>query len=189
MGPQHRGKAVGAQASVDFLMSYGIALIVIAIAIAAIYQISFSHPTLSSYTCTAVPGFSCDTYALNTTGALAVTLSQATGGPIVINGVACASQSNSIGNGPAYGNIFVTTTVAYYPTVNGITTSPTNGISLSSDAGTLLSPNCYASSTPASGAIGTAFTGYLWLNYTIPGYGSTIQQVASLSLVYTKFAV
>ena len=34
--------------------------------------------------------------------------------------------------------------------------------------------------------MGTSFIGYLWLNYTIPSYGSTIQQVASLSLVYTK---
>ena len=133
MGPQLR-KAEEAQAAVDFLMSYGIALIVIAIAIAAIYKTSILSPTLSSYTCTAVPGFSCDAYALNATGALTVTLSQATGGPIIINGVACASQSNQLATAPQFGNICVTNTVAYYPTGTESRPPSTNGISLSSDA-------------------------------------------------------
>lgn len=189
MGLRQRVETKKAQAAIDFLMSYGLALIVIVISVAVIYQISVSHQTLSAYTCTAIPGFSCDFYALNTSGVLMVTLSQATGGQIVINGAACSTQPSSIGYGPAFGNPFVTNAVAYYPTPNGITSAPINGIPVSSGSGGTLSMYCYSPTGTASAVIGSAFTGYLWLNYTTPGYGRITQRIASLSLVYTRFVV
>lgn len=186
MCPKLRDGAGSAQAAVDFLTSYGLALIVIAIAVAVIYQISVSHPTLSASSCAATPGFACDAYALNTSGAMQLTLSQATGGPIIINGVACSSQPSSVGSGPAYGNAYVSNSAAYYPTVNGVNTAP-SGIFIFSGSGTTLSVNCYSQSGRAAGQIGSGFTGYIWLNYTVPGYGKMMHQIASVSLVYTGF--
>ena len=90
-----------AQAAVDFLLSYGIALIIITIAVAIIYKIVVTAPNLTSYTCSAAPGFSCDFYALSAnTGVFTISMSQATGGLIVINGAACSSQINATGVGP-----------------------------------------------------------------------------------------
>lgn len=43
---------------------------------------------------------------------------------------------------------------------------------------------CYNGPRAASGNLGDAFFGYIWLNYTIPGYGSVTQEIASLTAKY-----
>jgi hypothetical protein len=169
------------QAAVDFMTSYGLALIIIFIAAAVIYKVSVLSPALAVSTCTASPGFSCEAYALNRSGILTLKLSQATGGTIVINGAACASAPNSIGNNPAYGNVYVTNTPAYYFGTN----SPGTGINLYSGSSSTLVMYCYSQTGKATGTLGSGFTGFVWLNYTVPNYGNTIQQVASLDLRYT----
>ncbi len=176
-------KASKAQAAIDFISSYGVALVIITITIAVLYETSILSPLLAASACAAAPGFSCDTYALNASGVLSVSLSQATGGPIVVRGAACSSQLNGTGGGPKYGNPFVTNSLAYYPPVNGVSSAPANGIYIYSGSGTTLNLYCYSPTGAAAGGLGTPFIGYLWLNYTVPNYGSTVQQVASLSLV------
>ena len=37
----------------------------------------------------------------------------------------------------------------------------------------------------ATGVLGNGFTGFIWLNYTVPGYGNLTQQVAQLNVKYT----
>ena len=170
-----------AQAAVDFMMSYGLALIIIFIAIAVIYKVSILSPALASSTCTATPGFSCEAFALSRNGILTLQLSQATGGTVVINGAACASTPNAIGNNPAYGNVYVSNTPTYYFGTN----SPGTGISLYSGSSNTMVLYCYSSTGVATGSLGNGFTGFVWLNYTVPGYGKTIQQVASLDARYT----
>lgn len=171
-----------AQAAVDFMMSYGIALMVIFIAVSIIYKVSVVSPVFTQSTCTAAPGFECEGYALSaSSGVLTLQLSQATGGSIVIRGAACASQPNSISNNPAYGNVKVTNTIAYYTTGN----SPGTGITVYSDSSNTLVLYCYSNSGVATGTLGTGFSGFVWLNYTVPNYGNLTQQVAILNLKYT----
>lgn len=170
-----------AQAAIDFMMSYGLALIIIFIAVAVIYKVSILSPALAISSCTASPGFACESYALNRSGVLTLRLSQATGGTITINGAACASTPNSIGNNPAYGNVYVANTPIYYFGTN----SPGLGINLYSGSANTLILYCYSGSGKAVGSLGNGFTGFVWLNYTVPSYGNTIQEVASLSLRYT----
>ncbi len=169
-----------AQAAVDFLLSYGIALIIIFIAVAIIYKVSITTPVLASPTCATVPGFACEFFALNRSGVLTLQLSQATGGTIVIKGVACSSQLNNTGNKPAYGNIWVTNSPAYYTTGN----SPGLGTSVYSGSSNTMFIYCYQQQGIAAGQLGNGYTGYVWLNYTVPNYGNITEQVAQLSLRY-----
>ena len=170
-----------AQAAVDFMMSYGIALIIIFIAVAVIYKVSVLSPALASSTCTASPGFACDAFILNRSGILTLQLAQATGGTITINGVACSSLPSSSGNNPAYGNVYVANTPTYYFGTN----SPGTGINLYSGSSNTLVLYCYSGGGIATGMLGNGFTGFVWLNYTVPGYGNVIQQVANIDAKYT----
>lgn len=170
-----------AQAAVDFMMSYGIALIIIFIAVAVIYKVSILSPALAVSSCTASPGFSCEGFALNRSGILTLQLSQATGGTITIRGAACAALPNDTGNKPAYGNIKVSNTITYYFGSN----SPGTGINLYSGSSNTLIMYCYRSSGIATGSLGSGFTGFVWLNYSVPNYGNVTQQVASLNVRYT----
>jgi hypothetical protein len=170
-----------AQASVDFMMSYGIALIIIFIAVSLIYKVSVLNAVLSISSCIASPGFECEAFALNKSGVLVLQLSQATGGSIIIKGAACASQASNIGAYPAFGNLNVINSILYYPPNN----APGTGINVYSDGSATLMIYCYSNAGVARGSLGNGYTGYVWLNYTIPSYGNITQQVAALNLKYT----
>ena len=170
-----------AQAAVDFMMSYGLALIIIFIAVAVIYKVSILSPALAVSSCTASPGFACEAYVLNTNGILTLQLSQATGGTVSINGAACSSLPSANGNLPAYGNMYVTNTATYYVGTN----TPGFGIPVYSGSSNTLNIYCYSSAGVATGSLGNGFTGFVWLNYTVPNFGNTIQEVASIDVRYT----
>lgn len=169
-----------AQAAVDFVASYGIALVIILVALAIIYRIGTSNQGVAAPSCTAVPGFSCDYFSLNTSGVLTLRLSQAIGAPIYINGTACSSQINATGNKPSYGNIQVGKATKYY-----IAPYYPVGNVIFSSSYYVLTIQCYNPSGRASGQLGTAFVGYVWLNYTIKNYGTQTQRIAGVSVPYT----
>ena len=174
-------QGVRGQAAVDFMLSYGIALIIIVIAVAIIYKTNIATPTLTTTACSPTAGFSCDYFALSHSGVLTMILSQATGGSMIINGVACTTQINATGNKPAYGNVNVGNAIAYYPT--GWT--PGTGISVFSGSGNTLNLYCYTNTGIATGPLGNTYLGYVWLNYTVPGYGNLTQIVATVNAKYT----
>jgi len=174
-------RSLKAQAAVDFMMSYGIALIIIFIAVAVIYKVSVLSPVLAISSCTAAPGFECESYALNVNGILALQLSQATGGSIIVRGAACSSQPNNTGNKPAFGNIKVANAIAYYPPGNSVGT----GLSVYSGGSGTMNMYCYLQPGIAKGMLGNSYIGYIWLNYTVPGYGNLTQRVATINMRYT----
>jgi hypothetical protein len=173
------------QAAIDFVTAYGVALVVITISLAVIYRTSILSPYLVTSACTAVPNFSCDSFVLKSTGVLTVTISQATGGQMTVNGAACSTLLNSTaGRGPQFGNVGVTGSSLYYPSANWLNgaTAPNT---LYSDSGATMTLNCYSSSGLASGSVGNSFIGYLWLNYTVPSSSNTVQRIVSLDMVYS----
>ena len=173
------------QAAVDFLMSYGIALIIIIIAIAVMYKVGVLNPRAAPVICVPSAGFSCGLFAINKSGALTIFLAQATGGPIVVHGIACSSAINGSSNNPAFGNIYVTANPTYYPYNAYPNNALVVGIAVYSGSGYTFTANCYNNAGIASGALGNVFTGYVWLNYTIPGYTSAVEKVAMVSLKYS----
>ncbi len=171
-----------AQAAIDFLASYGIALIIITAAIAIVYSISTSSQFLFSSSCSPAPGFSCDFYSLDANGILVFSTAQASGGPITVGGIACSSALNSANDIPAYGNIYVSSNSVYYPPSN----SP-DGLTMQSGESHTFYLYCYNTKGRASvSQLGTSFPGYIWMNYTIVPTGTRItQEVASANIRYT----
>ncbi|MDE1845825.1 MAG: hypothetical protein KGH53_00880 [Candidatus Micrarchaeota archaeon] len=172
-----------AQAAVDFMLSYGIAFMVILIAIAVIFKTGLLNPLIIPPSCSALPGFSCSQYSINaTTGILTFTFAQATGGTITIQGLSCSSQKNSTGDKPRYGNIYTKSNTIFYPAnydpANIITNLPTT-------TSETVKMYCYNGGGKATGALGNAFFGYIWLNYTISGYGAVTQEIASITGKYS----
>ncbi len=172
-----------AQIIIDFLASYGIALFIIAISLAIIYKISVQNQYLFSSSCVASAGFSCSYYRINSTGILNVTVAQATGGSVLVKGIACSSNINSTGNAPEYGNIYVTNGLSFYPPAY----SPGTGVLIESGSKYRFLLNCYSSGGIASSTqLGSTFSGYIWFNYTIPDTGMKVTQiVASAEIKYT----
>lgn len=184
-----------AQASIDFMVSYGIALLVIAIALAVVVQLGLFNIRLAPTTCNPAPGFQCTAASMNTLGVLTITFAQATGGTLTINAAGCSSTANATRNYPAYGNVnMVPYTVApqYYasafPFNTPFNSPPANSVSLPSSGSGVITVYCYNGLGKATSQLGSSFTGILWLNYTIsdlPQSISNVQEVASFTAKYT----
>ena len=167
------------------MISYGVALLVITIAIAIVFQIGLFNPQLAPTYCDASPGFSCLNYNLNSTGGLTITLSQAVGGTITIVGAACSSQANALSVSPAFGNAGVipySKGPQFYPT-----NSLKNNIVMYSSSTSAMTMYCYGPAGRAGGQKGNSFTGFVWLNYSVSDMPATnsIQQIAAISAKYT----
>ena len=138
-------------------MTYGWSILVIAVVIAALFALGvFSGGSNLPTGCIAQPGFLCQTPRMNTTGNVIVAFGEALGTSITITGAACTNTSSA----PL--------------------TSTFNSISLSMASGEgqiSLVFQCPIS----SGAIGTAFHGTLWIQYTKNGATGQVSQVATLS--------
>lgn len=186
MNEVHRpSKALRSQAATDFMVSYGFAMLIVSIAIYIVLQLSIYQPGLVPVTCSTPQGFFCTSHTLSANGTLRINLEQAVG-TLNITGAACSSSVNSTGNKPAYGNIRVanySVDPQFYP--DG---SMANGILTYSDTNFILTIYCYGASGVASGSLGTAFTGYVWLNYTstaLPGWMHTVTRAVQFTAKYS----
>lgn len=174
------------QAAIDFLSSYGVALVIILVALAIIYNEAVINRTITTSSCTAFSGFSCGFYFINTSGSLQIQLSQAIGSEIVVNGISCSTQVNNTGNKPAFGNIFTTNSPVFYPKGN----APGSGVEIFTGSSHVFNLFCYdGGGQKASSILGDSFFGYIWINYTIPSLNSNATNlVASLATKYSSSA-
>ncbi|MCL4378980.1 MAG: hypothetical protein M1160_01485 [Candidatus Marsarchaeota archaeon] len=177
-------RAKRSQATIDFLTSYGIVIVVVAITVALIFELGVFSPQFAPTYCNAAPSFSCSAFIMASNGTFTFLLSQSIGSSIRITAIGCSSEINGTGVGPRYGNVQMIGASNYYPT------SFTPGTALFSNMPKQFSVYCYDApgSSPASGSLGSTFTGYVWLNYTYSGLPSTYrtnQQVISFSTTYT----
>lgn len=175
-----------AQAAIDFMVSYGFAILVIAIAVYVVLQLGIYEPGLTPQSCTASPGFACTSYDLSQNGILDIELAQALGGTLNVTGAACASGASGTGNGPAYGNANVVkygSKPQYYPDA-----SMANGIMAYGDTLFTVRIYCYNSGGVTGPSYGGLFNGFLWLNYTnteLPSGTHSTVMVAQLTARYT----
>lgn len=163
------------------LASYGLALIVLAIVIVIVFEI-IARPNTQQPSCTAPPGFTCSFLLLNRTGVLVAKFSQSLGTQLIINGVACADQQNYTGDTPLYGNVNVNSLNIFYPSSQGLYPP---GNSMYSGSYYIFYLYCYKNGNIASGSLGTPYSGYVWLNYTIPNYGYQVQKIATFTAEYS----
>ncbi len=175
-----------AQASVDLLISYSIAILIITIALYVVLQLGIFNPRLAPEYCNPSPAFSCDGAAITSNGILTIIFSQSTGGTMTITGIACSSAQNSLTTGPAYGNVNMlpySAAPSYYPS-NDL---QNGGLVVYSGGGARVSVYCYTASGIAKGNIGNSFSGTVWITYTLtelPSTANTVQQLATFSSKY-----
>lgn len=136
------GKKAG-QAAMEYLMTYGWALLVIVIVIAILLIMNpFSAPQTCRFDSV---GFACDNVAVTTTGALLGGITNGNNNGIIIKGVVCTTDKSSTVPGQPTG--FTSTNVAR----QGTYSFPTGTSALS--CGT-------------TGAKGADFSGKVWIFYS-----------------------
>ncbi len=136
---------VKAQSALEYMITYGWMILVVAIVLAALYFLGvFNSSALISDTCTMPIGFTCTGTVLTSSGSLSLSMEQGTSSQINVTAIGC--------------NTNVTT-------ANMQQESPQVSIFAGSSY-TFNSVQCYAGASAFSGAIGSVYRGYLIMNYT-----------------------
>ena len=175
---KQRRHALKLQSAMEYLMTYGWAILIIAVVLGALFSLGVFGNLLGNH-CVTTPGWSCISATLSTSGTLTMKIGQATGSTINIQGAACSATASSSGY-PAYGAVGVGTTGS--PTVGGAAISASAPATVANGQTFTLTVPCYSSSSTPSYTLGQAFTGFVWLNYTLPGSTSPIIAQITTSL-------
>ena len=177
-----------AQSAMEYLMTYGWAILIIAIVLAILFKLGvFSGASLTGTSCIGTVGWSCSGLSLSGSG-LSFTLGQSTGSTIYNTVVACASSAGS--NGYAINGVWYnpTNTLAQF---GPATAAPSGASIISIPNGGTVSVSalpCYSSSGQITfGTIGQTFQGYVWVAYqTTPGGTYQVQQALTVSAKETS---
>ncbi len=153
-----------AQSALEYLMTYGWAILIIGVVLGALFSLNIFNAGGLVTACITIPGYECQQPILNTGGLLTFTLGQSTGTTFYNAQMACASTSNTLGlpsNVMAFNSLSATgapyNSLIYGNTIYSGTTVP------------ISSWPCYSGGLPPTGTspIGTVYSGYIWLNYTL----------------------
>lgn len=150
-----------AQAAMEYLSTYGLAVLFIAIALAGLYFLGVFNTHSNGAPCSAVVGFSCTNPVLYSSGALSASIGNIAE-PITITGVSCSTSSTNPGTWTS--------------------------VSINVAAGQSLAIPDFQCPISSSN-IGTQFTGYIWIEYNIHnGEQGLVEQVGSVNLAVSSFA-
>ncbi len=158
-------KAKG-QAALDFMVSYGIALIIIAVAIYIVFSRGIFNAQLIPPHCYPSAGFVCAAYSLSYCGILTLNVSQAIAPAINITSIACSSSANATGNKPATGNVNLLSyknAAQFYPS-NALK----GGFILYGSSPARLQVYCYQGNGQLATGSSSIYSGIVWINYTYP---------------------
>ena len=162
------------QSAMEYLMTYGWALLVIAIVLVALFALGvFNGSSFLSTSCVASSGYICSQPVALPNGASSVMVTinfgQNTGSTAYNAVVALAPQSSALNS-------------AGYPTT--ITTNSLGTLS----AGSIQSINFLVPSTEftSTNAIGSQFSGYVWLNYSTVGPNSPSSSAVKTATIIVK---
>jgi len=152
-----------AQSAMEYLMTYGWAILIVAVVLGALYSLGvFNGAAFLGTSCISASGFYCTNPTLSTGGVLTVTIGQATG------------------------TIFKNTYLYFVPSGTNFTTSdPSTSIGTfnSGQQVTVSIPLGIGSPYPTTYTVGTPISGYLYLQFT-DIYGIT--EVNKIATVLTK---
>ena len=175
-----------AQSAMEYLMTYGWAILIIAVVLAALFSLGvFNSGALLGTACIAASGYMCTNPSLSTSGNVVFTFGQNTGSSLYNIGFSCASASNALGpyittsggfdsgfyylnsggTGLLQGSGSVPGSTGYSLLTSQTVTLPTsgNGVACYASSGnTLLAVSGVGGVLP----VGTSFSGTIWMNYT-----------------------
>ncbi len=147
MALQH--KKLDLQSAMEYLMTYGWALLIIAVVLAAMFQLGIFNPgQFAGQECILPAGLSCINSYLFTNGMLSINILQSTTSPINVTGYNCS--------------------IATLQNMAIIPIKPVNQIYLPVGANTTLTMNCFSAAAIIANTLvsGSLFTGNLGVNYT-----------------------
>ena len=143
-----------AQSAVEYLMTYGWSILIVAVVIASLILLGvFNSGNTGTSSCLATPGYSCTNPTLYASGSLITKIGQVSTQAITITGTACTKNN----------------------TVTSITPVSTNA-TLQSEGSQQMVFYC---PIPNS-ATGTQFTGHLWIEYSTASQQNIIQEVGAV---------
>lgn len=150
------------------ILFFILALIIVVVIIEVLYALLPPTQAGNGLPCVASPGYVCQNMVLHTTGQLTFKLGQNTGITEYNLNIACASTANAAGY-PNDGYMAFNSILA-----NG-NVNPNQSLGTSLNSGQTININGISCAGPngiqlGSVPIGTTFTGFIWLNYTVsPG--------------------
>ncbi|MDE1857355.1 MAG: hypothetical protein KGH98_04755 [Candidatus Micrarchaeota archaeon] len=174
------------QAALDFVLTYGIAILLITVAMYVVLQLGLFNPRVAPISCTPSASFTCDTYQLSLNGSLSMVMSEAIGGTITITGAACSSGVNQSADLPEFGNVQAlpyNTVPADYPN-NALQYN----LKVYSGQEFSITVWCFGNSGVSSGTLGDTFSGSLWINYTYSGLPASVHTVQRVATFTTKYS-
>jgi hypothetical protein len=132
------------QSAMEYLMTYGWAILILAIVASVLFAIgAFSPGNSASQVCQLEAGFVCSNYYMVQNGILSVNIYQTTTTPINITAIGCNTNSTYIPTN--------TIVPQAYLTIGGNKT---------------INVQCYKGTSPFSGQVDELYVGYLQINYT-----------------------
>ena len=143
----------------EYLMTYGWAILVIAVILAALYQLGvFSGTNFITTSCIAESGFVCAQPVMNTSGYVQFYLGQISNGTMTVVGVGCTNNTQQPSS-------FTSTSTGLTPEQKAQVVTKCPGL--------------------APGKIGSPFRGYVWIKYNFGAQSGLVAQVAVLSITST----
>lgn len=136
------------QSAMEYLTTYGWALLIMAIVLAAMFALGVFNPgQFAGQECLVPAGFSCLSYFIANNGLLTLNLQQSTTSPLNVTGYNCSTNST---------------------TVKIIPIAPSSQVYMAIGANYTFGIKCYTSTGLADNSLisGTLFTGSIGINYT-----------------------
>jgi len=166
------GKRLKAQSAMEYLMTYGWAILIIAVVLGALFSLGvFSGSSLLGTSCIASPGYYCQNPVLSTSGTLTFSFGQNTGATVYNAIIWVANQSTTPGLSTPFFTAKSFVGNMSYP--NGLTSGQTIPVSIS-----LPGYNGVA--------IGTPFSGYVWLAYNSMSPSGQANLLAKVATIVVK---
>lgn len=138
-----------AQSAMEYLISYGWMILIIAVVLAALYFLGiFSPNSLATSSCVLPGQFSCSIAAFGTNGGLQLNVGQYTQSQVTITSIGCSTNQTA-----------------------NYQTSESQNLNVGSNA--TFVAQCYSGSSAFNGSIGSIYHGYLIINYTDKASGLT----------------
>lgn len=174
-----KAKNFRAQSAMEYLMTYGWAILIIAIVLGALFSLGvFSSSSFVGTTCIPGSGYLCQSPVLHS-GTFTATVGQATGTTWLSANIFLVSGGGSpstVASG--------LTTCVYYSFANSISSGQT--IPVSFTAPVTLTSGTASCGTPYSSTVGTSYSGAIWAEYTTTGVtGPQFTQIATATLKAT----
>ena len=167
-----------AQSAMEYLMTYGWAILIIAIVLAALFSLGiFSSSSFTGTTCIASSGFICSS-PVWTGGVLHVTLGESTGTPwtnvtffVVPSGAATPTSASQVVTAMA-ANAYISGTSSTVPAAGSMSSGQTAAYTFTLSNNATVFPK----------TVGSSASGTMWVVYNTPSAKALLSQVATMTL-------